>query len=322
MTASLVQRFGDGAMLEGLSPAGVHRAASGARVSLATGESGGRRVLLAETDTSDLASVAAAAVLAESLDMLSLTVMSATLTEATHPPKLSGTHVLVGPPPSPAVAATLERAGFLLVAESTGRGDLRMLDAADTATGVDVAALLLSYLPSPSGVSPVYAPLDRDDIDGLGSASARNTVATVFGIADDALRVLPTDSDELVLALARVFGASVAVIAPQRLAGTELGAPALVRVGMLLRLAGRANLPVVVLGGLPEPVGDPDLLVLARHVIAAAIADLRRPLLLVPDDAGDSSLDALFASGALSVTVAPGRGVRAGIAPWLPLDPA
>lgn len=321
MSTTLIERLAASPLFGSVAPAGEHRAPSGAALPLATAEVGGRRILLAETDSPSAADALAVAELAESVGMLSLTVAGVSLTGTPRPRQLRGGHAVVGSVAPPA-AATLEASGLVLVGVDPQACPSALLTADNVPSGVDLAALLLSYLPAPDGVPAVYEPLKRADLPGLGTAADRNAVATLFAVADDALRVLPGRSDELVLAIARVHGAPAAVISPQRLVGERPGPAALGRLEMLLRVARSADLPVVVLGGIPEPAGEPELLAHGLRAVADAATALRRPLVLVADDAERSSLDELLASVSRAITLDPTAGVRAGIASWLHVEPA
>lgn len=312
MSAGFPETWAHSGLLTEVTPVG-----RSPRARLATASLGGRRVLLAELESGCATDAVAVAALAEARGSAALVLAPEQLVGPVAWPALRGPHVLVGPAPTVATRAALETSGLLLV--SVGGCAIPLLTAEDVPTAIDLGTLLLGYLPTPGGSPPVYAPLDPADAEAgaLGPARHRNAIAVLHALADDALRVLPGEDDALVLALTRIRGNTVAVIAPQRLGGEVLGEEALARLTTLVRLAARADVPVLVLGS-PQDSGCGAAIgaVLLRE-LATAVGELRRPLLMVADDTPASDVLAVLGAAPVAVELDPTRGLRSAVAAWL-----
>lgn len=318
-----------GSLLTQVRPAGRH-----GQTRLATATLGGRRVLLAELSDTAAGDAVAVAALARDQRVAALILAphglsgAARLPAGPGPADDLGLHVVVGPEPNAATRAGLEARGLLLVTH--GPGAPALLGSEELPTAIDLAALLLSYLPAPDGVRPVYGaadPVQARSADGAGwllePGPQRNALAVVHSIADDALRLLAGEEDTLVLALARVEGSTVAVVAAQPLGGEHLGEETLARLTTLIRITARADVPLLVLGT-PQPVGaDRVTTSLLLRELAAAVIALRRPVLLVPDESPVSEVAELLHSATSTVELTRAdlgsvHELRTAIASWLP----
>ncbi len=311
-------------LLDEPTPAASPRTIDGTTIALGLAGVAGRPVLVGTaTGAGGIVSTTALLAVVEHAEALGLPSITVTPGRPCGMPAFAaaaggGVHVLVSPLPDPVADVALAAHSVLRIGLDDDASSAPVLTADDPASALELACVLLSYLPSGRGrPAPSYLPAERSELTGIGPAESRNALAILFTICDDVLRVLPADTDELLLAMARIDGRSIAVAAPQPLAGRALTLPSLVRLNELVALCADLALPLLVLGSAQElrarsqPVGE------LLRALAVAAGRMTRPLLRVVDHDAGSVVDQVLGAVPTAVVVDPVAGLRRELVRWL-----